>query len=189
MPGVQRERHRDQVRASACARGRGRRLRAKRSEHPVEQLEVRRVRVQDRLRRAGRARRPHHERDAGVVRAARVTAGDPVGPDDRGGIGRVEHACELRVGIPRIHRNEHASREPYRGHGGDDIGTVREGDRYRGSGSYAEAPQLVGTSPGRGARVSPAVTLRCAVNSRPSSSANGWSISSAERNTSHTAGL
>ena len=68
---VQRERHRDEVGRELLRRVA--RLGPQRTEHPVDELEVRRVRVQDRLRLAGRARGPHHER--GVLGVAMPVVG------------------------------------------------------------------------------------------------------------------
>ena len=82
--GVQRQRHRDQVR---CGRPGGVAGIAapQRTEHAIEQFEVGGVRVQDRLRAAGRARRPEHEThvvavDAGVDEPLDAAGGDEARP-------------------------------------------------------------------------------------------------------------
>ena len=124
-PGVQRHRHRDQVRRRALARIGGA-VAAQRSEHPVEELEVGRVPVEDRLGRSGRARRPHHEGHVLVVGLGPLHRGDPVDGDVGGRRRRVEHRGDLGCREPRVHRHVDAAGQPHPSHRCHQLGAVRQ---------------------------------------------------------------
>jgi hypothetical protein len=69
--------------------------------------------VQDRLRRAGRPRRPQHERHAVVVRARIDERGDAIGGDQRGRLRHRDDPVDLGTGKARVHGDEHRAGQPH----------------------------------------------------------------------------
>ena len=131
---------------------------AQRPEHPVQELDVGVVGVQDRLRAAGGARGPHHEGRPVVVPLRAVEEPDAVPGDDRRGRGGIEHGGDLGRGMARIQRDVDAPGQPDTGHGRHDLGTVRELHRdtaaaARIAESIAELGRdATGVGPGRSGR-------------------------------------
>ena len=166
-------RHRDQVRARPLRRGGA--AGPQRAEHPVEQLEVGGVGVLDRLRSAGRARGPHHERDVVLVAAAPARMLDAVAGDERGGRRSwPARASTSEAGLRGVDRHVHAARQPHADHRPDQLGPVRQ---LHGDGPAGRAGRAGRRPPAAARRAAPAVSRAVDRVQQASSSPNGWSSS------------
>ena len=123
-PGVEREGDRDQVRGRRPLPAATRRSQL--AEHPIEQLEVRGMGMEDGFRFAGRPRRPLHEGGVRLTSVASVERVDAVGPDQRGGADRAQGPLDFGLRLAPVDRHEHRAREPHTEHRGDHVGPVRE---------------------------------------------------------------
>ena len=142
--GVERERHRDEVRGGG-ARTVGGPAAPQGREDAVEQLEVLLVSVPDRSGSSGRPRRPRDERDPRVARwPAPRSDGDATVTDHRAGPGGVEQLLPLGARRPDVDRDHHGTDTPDREHRDDEPDPVGQDDRDGIAGADPGGPQLGG---------------------------------------------
>src|SRR5918994_577959 len=105
-----------------------------RASDAVEQLQVGRVGMEDRLGVACRAGRPLDERGVGVAPTVALEHFDTAGPNEGDGTDGTQRASHFGVRRALVDRDEHGAGQPGSEHGRDHLGAVPEldGDRITG---------------------------------------------------------